>query len=215
MGRDSVSRESDKPKPDTTGLLNPIDFSKLAREPGSVALASRLERIKLLALDVDGVLTDGTIIMGPDGEVCKAFFAKDGLGISCALRSGLEIAIITGRRSPSALRRASELGIPHLLDSIKDKYAALSALRARLGLKREEVAFMGDDLNDLPAFRAAGFAFAPADATADVKVAADVVTTCGGGRGAVREAVEKILQAQGKWQSLVSGYRLAGQGDKQ
>lgn len=214
MGKDS-GQDSARTRPDTAGLLNPIDFSKLKGKPGEIASDAELGRLKLLALDVDGVLTDGTIIMGPGGEVCKAFYAKDGLGISCALRCGLKLAVITGRRSPSALKRAEELGIPYLLDNVKDKYEALRTLREELGLGQEEVAFMGDDLNDLPAFRAAGLAFAPSDAAAEVMEAADVVTSSRGGRGAVREAVERILRAQGKWEPLVSGYRLSGQGDRQ
>lgn len=174
-----------------------------------------MAKIKLLALDVDGVLTDGTINIGGSGEVFKGFNAKDGLGISCALRSGIEVAIITGRFSEIIHRRAAELGIRHLYEGVRDKYAALEKLREELHLERQEVAYMGDDLNDLPAFKAAGVAFAPADAVAEVAAAAQVVTAACGGRGAVREAVERLLQASGSWDVVVASYQECGQGDRQ
>lgn len=201
---------------DFTGFVDDIDFSKLAKpEDKELAPKKSLGSLRLLALDVDGVLTDGTMNIGPAGEVSKAFYSKDGLGISCALRSGLEIAIITGRRSLSAERRGKELGIKLILLGIKDKYQALEDLRKARQLKKEEVAFMGDDLNDLPAFRAAGFAFAPADAVTEVRAMADVVTEKAGGRGAVREAIEMILKARGEWEKIVEAYKTQGQGDKQ
>ena len=174
-----------------------------------------LEQIALLALDVDGVLTDGTIQMGAQGELFKSFYAQDGLGISVALRSGLYIAIITGRKSEIIHRRAQELGIQLVQEGVKDKYLALEQLQNQLGLRRGQVAYMGDDLNDLPAFRAAGVTFAPADAVKEVREAASFVTEARGGRGAVREAIEMILQAQHKWEQIVNAYLNAGQGDKQ
>ena len=174
-----------------------------------------LQRICLLALDVDGVLTDGSINMGAQGELFKSFYAQDGLGISVALRSGLKIAIITGRKSEIIHRRAQELGIQMVQEGVKDKYLALEQLQNQLGLSRGQVAYMGDDLNDLPAFRAAGVTFAPADAVHDVREAASFVTEAAGGRGAVREAIEMILQAQHKWEQIVNSYLDAGQGDKQ
>ncbi len=178
-------------------------------------MQKNLQKIKLLALDVDGVLTDGTINIGNDGEIFKGFNAKDGLGISCALRNGLEVAIITGRRSNIIHARARELGITLLCEGVKDKYAELNALRERLALAKEEVAYMGDDLNDLPAFRAAGLAFAPQDATAEVQATADIVVQKCGGHGAVRAAIETILRAQDKWEPIVAAYLECGQGDKQ
>lgn len=178
-------------------------------------LKPRLAKLRLLALDVDGVLTDGTINIGANGEVFKGFNAKDGLGISCALRSGLQVAVITGRKSAIIHRRAEELGITLLCEGVKDKYAALSQLRQSLNLRQEQVAYMGDDLNDLPAFKAAGLNFAPHDGVNEVCAAADYITLAFGGNGAVREAAELILRAQGKWQSLVAAYLHAGQGDRQ
>ena len=174
-----------------------------------------LQGICLLALDVDGVLTDGSINMGAQGELFKSFYAQDGLGISVALRSGLQIAIITGRKSEIIHRRAQELGIQMVQEGVKDKYLALEQLQNQLGLSRGQVAYMGDDLNDLPAFRAAGVTFAPADAVEEVREAASFVTEAAGGRGAVREAIAMILRAQNKWQQIVNAYLNAGQGDKQ
>ena len=174
-----------------------------------------LQGICLLALDVDGVLTDGSINMGAQGELFKSFYAQDGLGISVALRNGLQIAIITGRKSEIIHRRAQELGIQMVQEGVKDKYLSLEQLQNQLGLSRGQVAYMGDDLNDLPAFRAAGVTFAPADAVEEVREAASFVTEAAGGRGAVREAIAMILRAQNKWQQIVNAYLNAGQGDKQ
>ena len=178
-------------------------------------MQERLSKIKLLALDVDGVLTDGTINICDNGELFKGFNAKDGLGISCALRSGLKVAIITGRKSEIIHKRSAELGITLLCEGVKDKYAELIKLTKELALTKEEVAYMGDDLNDLPAFRAAGFSFAPQDAVTEVVNNADCVVQKDGGRGAVRVAIEMILKAQDKWEGLIASYLLSGQGDKQ
>ena len=178
-------------------------------------MQKRLAQIKLLALDVDGVLTDGTINIGNNGEIFKGFNAKDGLGISCALRSGVHIAIITGRKSEIIHKRAEELGISLLCEGVKDKYSELRRLAEELQLTQDEIAYMGDDLNDLPAFKAAGISFAPQDAVTEVITMANIVTTKCGGRGAVREAVENILKAQNKWEALIATYLESGQGDKQ
>lgn len=159
--------------------------------------------IRLLALDVDGVLTDGTIYIAADGECFKGFNAKDGMGISCALHNGLEVAIITGRKSEIIHRRAEELGITTIIEGAKDKREALRSLRRLRGLSVEEVAYVGDDLNDLPAFAESGLTFAPDDAAEDVYDAADIGLDNPGGRGAVREAIEYILAAQDKWEKLL------------
>lgn len=159
--------------------------------------------IRLLALDVDGVLTDGTIYIAADGECFKGFNAKDGMGISCALRNGLDVAIITGRKSEIIHRRAEELGITTIIEGAKDKREALRSLRRLRGLSVEEVAYVGDDLNDLPAFAESGLTFAPDDAAEDVYDAADIGLDNPGGRGAVREAIEYILAAQDKWEKLL------------
>ena len=150
--------------------------------------------IRLLALDVDGVLTDGTIYIAADGECFKGFNAKDGMGISCALRNGLDVAIITGRKSEIIHRRAEELGITTIIEGAKDKREALRSLRRLRGLSVEEVAYVGDDLNDLPAFAESGLTFAPDDAAEDVYDAADIGLDNPGGRGAVREAIEEMCK---------------------
>lgn len=172
-------------------------------------------KIKLLALDVDGVLTDGSLNIGADGELFKAFNARDGLGLSCLLRSGVRVAIITGRKSAIIHRRAEELGITELYEGIKDKRKILADLAAAGGLGQEEIAYMGDDLNDLPALLYAGLACATADAAPEVIAASSFVAANNGGRGAVREAAELILKAQGKWNEIVNAYMKQGQGDSQ
>ena len=188
---------------------------KEKQELSTESLTASLQKIKLLALDVDGVLTDGSIYISPAGEVFKGFNAKDGMGISCALRSGLQIAVITGRQSPIVQRRCDELGITLLQQGVKDKRLALQQMAQELGLVREEIAYMGDDLNDIPAFAAAGLNLVPNDAAMEVMAVADIITKASGGRGAVREAITMILAAQDNWNVIVNSYLNAGQGDKQ
>ena len=188
---------------------------KEKQELSTESLTASLQKIKLLALDVDGVLTDGSIYISPAGEVFKGFNAKDGMGISCALRSGLQIAVITGRQSPIVERRCEELGITLLQQGVKDKRLALRQMAQKLGLTREEIAYMGDDLNDIPAFKASGLNLVPADAAIEVMAVADIITKASGGRGAVREAITMILAAQDNWNVIVNSYLNAGQGDKQ
>lgn len=188
---------------------------KEKQELSTESLTASLQKIKLLALDVDGVLTDGSIYISPAGEVFKGFNAKDGMGISCALRSGLQIAVITGRQSPIVERRCEELGITLLQQGVKDKRLALQQMAQKLGLVREEIAYMGDDLNDIPAFKASGLNLVPADAAMEVLAVADIITKASGGRGAVREAITMILAAQDNWNVIVNSYLNAGQGDKQ
>lgn len=191
-----------------------VQYNK-KQELSAESLTASLQKIKLLALDVDGVLTDGSIYISPAGEVFKGFNAKDGMGISCALRSGLQIAVITGRQSPIVERRCEELGITLLQQGVKDKRLALQQMAQELGLVREEIAYMGDDLNDIPAFKASGLNIVPADAAMEVLAVADIITKASGGRGAVREAITMILAAQDNWNVIVNSYLNAGQGDKQ
>ena len=191
-----------------------VQYNK-KQELSAESLTASLQKIKLLALDVDGVLTDGSIYISPAGEVFKGFNAKDGMGISCALRSGLQIAVITGRQSPIVERRCEELGITLLQQGVKDKRLALQQMAQELGLVREEIAYMGDDLNDIPAFKASGLNIVPADAAMEVLAVADIITKASGGRGAVREAITMILAAQDNWNVIINSYLNAGQGDKQ
>jgi 3-deoxy-D-manno-octulosonate 8-phosphate phosphatase (KDO 8-P phosphatase) len=176
---------------------------------------ANFQNIKMLVLDVDGVLTDGGIIISNKGELCKRFHAQDGLGITLALRNDLQIALVSGRHSEILLRRAKELGIKLVCERVADKKAALESLAKDNNLELGQIAFMGDDLNDLPAMSVAGLALAPANAAIDVKKNVHYITQNAGGFGAVREIVETILRSRGLWDKIVADYILKGQGDNQ
>ncbi|MDD4321673.1 MAG: HAD hydrolase family protein [Acidaminococcaceae bacterium] len=176
---------------------------------------ANFQNIKALALDVDGVLTDGGIFIGNQGELCKRFDVQDGLGITLALRNDLTIALISGRHSEILLRRAKELGITLVSESVMDKRVVLEQLAQENDLQLEQIAFMGDDLNDLPAMGIAGLALAPSNAAIDVKKCAHYITQAQGGHGAVREVIEVILRSRGIWDKIVADYTVSGQGDKQ
>lgn len=175
----------------------------------------QLAKIRLLALDVDGVMTDGSIIIGQEGELCKHFDARDGMGISLALRHGIQVALITGRHSEIVLHRAMELGISSVYENVIYKGKTLEQASKELDIPLEATAFMGDDLNDLPAFGRAAVTFAPADAAPEVRQRAMLVSEHNGGRGAVRDVIERILKAKGLWDQIVKEYEVQGQGDKQ
>lgn len=163
----------------------------------------RLARIRLLVLDVDGVLTDGRIVVDDSGAESKFFHVHDGSGIWLLRRAGIETAIISGRTAKCVEHRARDLAIGECIQGSPDKLASFEALRARLGLAAEECAYMGDDVLDVPLMRRAGFAAAPADARPEAKAAAALVTRARGGRGAVRELAETILRARGLWAPLL------------
>ncbi|WP_206046912.1 KdsC family phosphatase [Mangrovimicrobium sediminis] len=169
-------------------------------------LQASARRLKLLALDVDGVLTDGRIYYSDRGEELKSFNIKDGLGIKLLQRDGIEVAIITGRNSPVVQRRADELGITEIVQGREDKLSALRELCAARGIDPADCAYMGDDLPDLAAVSAAGIGFAPADAVPALRAAADHTCTLPGGAGAVREACEFLLSARGSLDSLLGTY---------
>ena len=175
----------------------------------------KAENIRLLALDVDGVLTDGGLYIGAGGETSKRFNVQDGLAISCAIRNNLIVAIITGRQSEIVCRRAAEVGITEIYQGVKNKKETLAELVAKHSLQLTEVAYMGDDLNDLSALSIAGLACAPGNAVQEVKEMADFVASKNGGEGAVREAVETIMKARGEWAQIVAAYINNGQGDSQ
>jgi 3-deoxy-D-manno-octulosonate 8-phosphate phosphatase (KDO 8-P phosphatase) len=179
-------------------------------------LEKKAKKIKLVALDMDGTLTDGSINIGGDGELFKRFNAKDGLGITTAVRHGLRVAVITGRKGPIVQRRAEELGIAEdVMSGISAKKKALQALADKYNLSLKEIAFMGDDLNDLPALLTAGLSAAPADAAADVRQRVSYIATHNGGQGAVRDLLELILKARGLWAAIVEEYTEEGKGDRQ
>ena len=159
----------------------------------------RASRIRLLVLDVDGVLTDGGLFVSASGEEAKRFHVHDGLALVAARKAGLQIAILSARASAAVTRRMTELGVGEVHQGVTDKAGALDALRERLGLAVGEVAMMGDDLPDLPAMAHAGLALAPANAAAEVKRAAHWVARRRGGDGAVREAVEMLLKSRRAW----------------
>ena len=170
-------------------------------------LEQKAAAVRLLALDVDGILTDGRVYYGNSGEELKAFNIKDGLGIKLLQRSGVQVAIITGRQSEIVARRARELGIEAVIQGREDKQLALQELCRQQHLTLADCAYMGDDLPDLSAIMAAGLGLTVADASASVRAAADWSSTLNGGCGAVREACEFILRARGDWASLEQGFR--------
>lgn len=165
----------------------------------------QFQAIKMIAMDVDGVLTDGSMVYSDTAET-KVFNAKDGLGIRLARTSGLEIVWITGNTSPAVAKRAKDLRISALYQGARLKTVALADAAARFGLTRDEIAYMGDDLNDIPAFREVGLAIAPRDAVSDVISTVHFVAEHNGGRGAVREIIEMILKAQGRWDEAVKAF---------
>ena len=164
--------------------------------------------IKLLALDVDGVLTDGTLYFYADGDTLKAFNSLDGHGLKMLRSVGIAIAIITGRTSRIVEMRSAELGIDVLLQGREDKLTALNEVCEQLNLTLGQAAYMGDDLPDLAAIQAAGLGISVPNAATGVAEQADLVTSAYGGRGAVREACEQILQAKGYWQDIARSYQL-------
>ena len=155
-----------------------------------------LRRVQLLVLDVDGVLTDGRLFYGPRGESLKAFHVRDGYGIKQVAAAGVTVAIISGRKSSAVTARARELGIRHVTQGANDKLAALTRLAKSRSVPLEHCACVGDDTPDAPMLHAAGLAIAVADAHADALAAADLVTTRGGGYGAVREVCDWLLDAR-------------------
>ncbi len=172
----------------------------------SAAVTARLAVIEMMVFDVDGVLTEGSILYVDTGAEGKMFDVKDGLGIRVASRAGLKTAIMTGRSSRVVERRARDLRMLDVIERVADKASALRRLAADKAMSLEHIAFMGDDLNDREAMRAAGVSFAPADAVPEIREIADLVTDAPGGRGAARQAVEAVLKAQDRWKSAVESY---------
>jgi 3-deoxy-D-manno-octulosonate 8-phosphate phosphatase (KDO 8-P phosphatase) len=165
---------------------------------------ARAQAIRLLILDIDGVLTDGRLYFDAKGETLKVFHVRDGHGLKMAQRGGLEVAMVSGRRSDAAFHRARELGISRFFEGVRDKVAILEELLAALNLAPAEVAAVGDELVDLPLFHRVGLGVAVADAVPEVRAAAHWITSLPGGSGAVREVCDLLLKAQGKWAELLS-----------
>lgn len=170
-------------------------------------LKSRIKNIKLVIFDVDGVLTDGRIILSDSGEQVKEFDGHDGAGIKYLARAGLGVAVITGRRSRAVELRCKELGITAVEQGALDKIEAYDRLLKRFGVTDAEVCYVGDDLPDLPVMWRVGYPVAVRNARPEVRAAAHYVTRASGGHGAAREIVEKILKAQNKWKLIITRYQ--------
>lgn len=166
-----------------------------------------VKTIKLLALDVDGVLTDGVIYYGPSGDALKGFSARDGMEITLARMAGLKTAVITGRRSPMVEQRAKDLHIDYVVQEVQNKLTALQQICADLGISLSDVCYMGDDLNDLPLIQSVGFSAAPLDACEEVRQEAAFVSAFRGGHGALRELVEYILKNQNVWETILQHFQ--------
>ncbi len=172
----------------------------------SEAILARARAIKVLIFDVDGVLTDGSLFYGDDGQEYKAFNSRDGHGIKMLRDTGVASAILTGRSSQVVLHRARNLGISRIIQGAHDKLTDYEAMLAETGLKPEETAYMGDDLVDLPVLRRCGLACTVPDAPTDVLARAHYVTTASAGRGAAREVCELLMRAQGSWAAQLALY---------
>lgn len=179
----------------------------MANQPVRPAdVEARCARIDILAVDVDGVMTDGRIIVDDLGVESKNFHVRDGLGFALWHKAGKTSAILSGRSAPVVERRAAELKIGRVVQGIADKGEALRALLAESGATADRVCYIGDDLIDLPAMRAVGLACCPADAVEEARAAAHVTTAATGGSGVIREVVERILKAQGLWHDACGPY---------
>jgi len=166
----------------------------------------RASRIKLLLMDCDGVLTDGRLWLLENGDEHKSFNTHDGLGLNLLHRAGLKSGIISGRSSQAVIRRASELGMEFVRQGDPDKLEAFEQVLQQAEVDENEVAFVGDDLTDIPLMQRAELAVAVADAVAEARSVAHYVTRAEGGRGAVREVIELILKSQGHWNDLIDEY---------
>ncbi|OWK43926.1 KdsC family phosphatase [Fimbriiglobus ruber] len=173
-------------------------------------MTDRVAKVELLLLDVDGVLTDGSIVYSNSGEELKRFHVRDGSGLKLWRAAGKRAAIVSGRTSPAVSRRASELGVEPVLQGREDKLAAFEKVLAATGVTPDQVCAIGDDLADLPVLVRCGVAVAVADACPEVRAAANYVTIMPGGHGAVRDAIEWLLKVAGRWDELITRYRPAG-----
>lgn len=172
----------------------------------SEQIREKAARVKLLVLDVDGVLTDGRIIMDYEGREIKAFDVRDGHGIKLLRGAGIEVAVLTGRSSPVVQHRADDLGIPWIRQGVNDKVKTYEEIARKKGVADEETCFIGDDLVDIPLLKQVGFPIVVADGAPEAKEYALYVTTAPGGKGAVREVCNLLLRAGGKWDEILRKY---------
>ena len=168
--------------------------------------SEKLKDIQLLLLDVDGVLTDGSIIYSDETSETKVFNVKDGFGLKLIMGAGIKVGLVTGRTSKALDRRCRDLGIQYLYDGVQQKAQLLDKIVAETGLAAANMAFMGDDLPDLPLMRCVGLSIAVADAHDWVRDYSDWITSAPGGRGAVREVCDAILKARGDWENLMEQF---------
>jgi len=174
------------------------------------ALQAKAARLKLLLFDVDGVLTDGAVIIHSDGTESKRFGIRDGIAMVWAQRSGLKVGLLSARQSATTPHRAAQLGITLVHQGVSSKAAAYERILQDERLTDEEVAFMGDDIVDLAVLDRVGFSAAPADAVAEVRSRVDWVSGANAGSGAARELIETVLRAQSRWEGIVSSYLREG-----
>lgn len=168
--------------------------------------AEKLEKVKILLLDVDGVMTDGSIIYNDNGDEIKAFCVKDGLGIRLLMNAGIKAGVVTGRSSEALRHRCRNLNIEYIFEGVLNKAEILGKITEITGIQASEIAYMGDDLPDIPIMRITGIPIAVADAHEKVIETACIVTSAKGGNGAIREVCEAILKAQGQWESVLKRY---------
>jgi len=180
-----------------------------------LVINERASRVRVILFDVDGVLTDGTLLLHADGSESKVFDIKDGTGIVWAQRLGLTVGLLSARSSATTTQRASQLGITLVHQGVASKLETFEQITDSLMLDDEAVAYMGDDILDLPVLARVGLAAAPADAVEDVRSRVHWVAHAKGGAGAARELIELILRAQGRWDSLLSTYLAAPEGQAQ
>jgi 3-deoxy-D-manno-octulosonate 8-phosphate phosphatase (KDO 8-P phosphatase) len=171
-----------------------------------LAHTARAARVKVMIFDVDGILTDGSLTYGPDGEVTKTFNVLDGLGIQLLQKTGVVTAIISARKSPIVLARARDLGINHVWQGHHDKRVAFAELLEKTGVTAEECGYIGDDVIDLPLLTTVGFAVTVPTGHPEVQYRAHYVTKAGGGRGAVREVCDMVMRAQGTYEQALAPY---------
>ena len=174
-----------------------------------MSVATKAAAIRLILFDVDGVLTDGTVVMHSDGSESKNFHIRDGAALVWAQRAGLLVGLLSARTSGATAHRAAQLGIRIVTQGATNKSGAYDDILHRAGLEDSAVAYMGDDLLDLPVLTKVGLSAAPADGAPEVKERVDWVSPSGGGRGAVRDLIELVLRAQNRWDDIVREYGTA------
>ena len=173
-----------------------------------MSIEAKAARVKLLLFDVDGVLTDGQVLIHADATESKSFGIRDGIAVVWAQRAGLKVGFLSARQSPTTPHRAAQLGVSLVRQGVSSKVQAYEDILAAEGVSDDDVAYMGDDIVDLGVLARAGLSAAPADAVVEVKAAVDWVSDANGGRGAARQLIETILRAQKRWDAIVAAYAI-------